>query len=51
MVRAHVDQERALVVRGTFADPWTEARVAALLKPVVGKRYELACRERPKART
>lgn len=50
MIRAHADRDRALVAMGTYAAPWTEARVEELLRPLLGK-FELVCRERPQPRS
>ena len=47
MIRAHVDQERALVVLGRFVEPWTEPKVRALLSPLLAVGNELICREWP----
>ena len=44
MVRPHVDRDDAVMAVGHFAAPWTEAKVRALLQPLVGK-YEIVCRE------
>jgi hypothetical protein len=47
MIRPHVEQPRALVAIGRFTAPWTEAKVQELLAPILGKKFELQCREVP----
>ncbi|MBK8100798.1 MAG: hypothetical protein IPK26_27235 [Planctomycetes bacterium] len=47
LVRPHVDEKKTLVVIGPFASPWSEARIVALLAPVVGDAVTLRCRVRP----
>lgn len=45
-IRAHVDDEGAVMAVGVFSAPWTEAKVGELLRPLLGK-YTLVCRQRP----
>lgn len=42
MVRAHAERAAALCVVGPWTAPWDEARVRALLQPLVGD-HELVC--------
>jgi hypothetical protein len=50
LVRAHASNPRALVAMGNFTAPWTEAKVRALLQPLLGERFELVCSPRPHGR-
>jgi hypothetical protein len=46
MVRPHLDKPKAVLVVGTFAPPWDEARVVEVLRSVAGS-YELVCFKKP----